>query len=165
LKPRTLPPLRQAATPQDIAQARSLFGEYATWLAVDLCFQGFAEELATLPGAYAPPRGMLLLAGPADAAIGCIALRPLHGAPKADDGVAEVKRLYVRPAARGTGLGRRLVEGVIAGARAIGYRELKLDTLATMGEACALYESLEFRECAPYYHNPIAGAVYLSRAI
>lgn len=155
-------PIRAASTPADFAQARGLFEEYAAWLAVDLCFQGFAEELATLPGAYAPPRGMLMLAGPPDAALGCIALRPLAEAGSAPGATAEVKRLYVRPAARGTGLGRRLVQTVIDGARAIGYRELKLDTLDRMADARALYANLGFRECAPYYHNPIPGAVYMS---
>jgi putative acetyltransferase len=145
-----------------MAQARALFEEYAAWLAVDLCFQGFAEELATLPGAYAPPRGMLLLAGPPDVTVGCIALRPLAETGSASDATAEVKRLYVRPEARGTGLGKRLVQAVIDGARAIGYRELKLDTLARMAEAHSLYTNLGFRECALYYHNPIPGAVYMS---
>ena len=158
-------PIRAAATMNDIAQARALFQEYATWLAVDLCFQGFAEELATLPGAYAPPRGMLLLAGPPDAAIGCIALRPLTADESPLGAAAEVKRLYVRPAARGTGLGRRLVQTVIDGARAIGYGELKLDTLERMAEARSLYAKLGFRECAPYYHNPIAGAVYMAMGL
>jgi putative acetyltransferase len=145
-----------------MAQARALFEEYAAWLAVDLCFQGFAGELATLPGAYAPPRGMLLLAGPPDASVGCIALRPLAEAGSAPGATAEVKRLYVRPEARGTGLGKRLVQAVIDGARAIGYRELKLDTLDRMAEARSLYANLGFRECAPYYHNPIPGVVYMS---
>jgi putative acetyltransferase len=151
--------IRTAATAHDFAQVRALFVEYAAWLAIDLCFQGFAEELATLPGAYAPPRGMLLLAGPAAAPIGCVALRPMA------DSMAEVKRLYVRPAARGTGLGMRLAQAVIDGARAIGYRELKLDTLEHMTAARTLYERLGFRECAPYYHNPIAGTVYLALAL
>lgn len=151
--------IRTATAPQHFAQARALFEEYAAWLAVDLCFQGFAEELATLPGAYAPPRGMLLLAGPDESPIGCVALRPLN------ENVAEIKRLYVRPVARGTGLGLRLARAVIDGARAIGYRELKLDTLERMAAARALYERLGFRECAPYYHNPMQGAVYLSLAL
>jgi len=157
-------PIRAAATSNDFAQARTLFQEYAEWLAVDLCFQGFAEELATLPGAYAPPRGMLMLAGPPDAAIGCIALRPL-AADNASSAAAEVKRLYVRPVARGTGVGRRLVQTVIDGARAIGYGELKLDTLDRMAEARSLYAKLGFSECAPYYHNPIAGAVYMTLSL
>jgi len=155
------PPIRAAATTIDFAQARALFEEYAAWLAVDLCFQGFAEELATLPGAYAPPRGLLMLAGSPDAAIGCIALRPLDEG-SAPGTVAEVKRLYVRPAARESGLGRRLVQSVIDGARGMGYRQLKLDTLDRMAEARALYERLGFSECAPYYHNPIPGAVYMA---
>lgn len=142
-----------------------MFQEYAEWLAVDLCFQGFAEELATLPGAYAPPRGLLMLAGSPAAAVGCIALRPLVAAGSPSGATAEVKRLYVRPAARGAGLGRRLVQTVIDGARAIGYRELKLDTLDRMAEARSLYAKLGFGECAPYYDNPIPGAVYMARSI
>jgi GNAT superfamily N-acetyltransferase len=157
--------IRAAVTTNDYAQARALFQEYAAWLTVDLCFQGFAEELATLPGAYAPPRGMLMLAGPPDAAIGCIALRPLDADESPLGATAEVKRLYVRPAARGTGLGRRLVQTVIDGARAIGYGELKLDTLDRMAEARSLYAKLGFHECAPYYHNPIAGAVYMAMVL
>ncbi len=160
-----LAPIRLAATGADIAVARSLFQEYAASLAVDLCFQGFAEELATLPGAYAPPRGLLLLAGHGDAAIGCVALRPLALADTPSNAVAEIKRLYVSPRGRGTGLGRRLAEAVIEGARRVGYRELKLDTLQDMVEARALYAKLGFRECPPYYRNPIAGAVYMSLAL
>jgi GNAT superfamily N-acetyltransferase len=148
-----------------MAEARALFEEYAAWLKVDLCFQGFAEELATLPGAYAPPRGRLLLAGPPGGAVGCIALRPLSlpGIPEGTAG--EVKRLYVRPAARGSGLGARLVATLIAQARAIGYRELKLDTLAFMREAQALYVRFGFAECSPYYHNPLPDTVYMTRAL
>jgi putative acetyltransferase len=147
----------QATTPEDIARARELFLEYAQWLKVDLCFQGFAEELVALPGAYAPPRGRLLLAGIGRDAFGCIALRPLDG-----DAVAEVKRMYVQPARRGERWARRLAEALIAEARAIGYGELKLDTLDWMTPARALYASLGFRECAAYYHNPNAGVVYMS---
>jgi GNAT superfamily N-acetyltransferase len=165
LKPPVPPTIRVAATGGDFAQARALFEEYAAWLEVDLCFQGFAEELATLPGAYAPPRGMLVLAGPVEAAIGCVALRPLAGDGSSAGDVAEMKRLYVKPLARGTGLGMRLAQTVIDGARGIGYREVKLDTLPHMAEARALYAHLGFRECAPYYHNPIPGAVYMSRLL
>ena len=154
--------IRAATTASDFAQVRALFREYVEWLAVDLCFQDFDTELATLPGAYAPPRGMLMLAGPLDAAVACIALRPLATDGGSSDTIAEVKRLYVGPVARGTGLGRRLVQTVIDGARAIGYREMKLDTLDRMVEARSLYAKLGFRECAPYYHNPIAGAVYMA---
>ena len=148
--------IRQATTTDDIERARALFVEYAQWLKVDLCFQGFAEELKALPGAYAPPRGRLLLAGTAPDSFACIALRPLYR-----DGIAEVKRLYVRPAHRGERWGYRLAEELIAEARAIGYRELKLDTLEWMTPARALYASLGFRECGAYYDNPLAGVVYM----
>lgn len=160
------PTIREATTQDDIASARSLFVEYAQWLGVDLCFQGFDAELASLPGAYARPRGRLLLAGPPNGAFGCIALRPLDsvvdGAP-AD--VGEVKRLYVQPAARHGGWGRRLAERIVADARAIGYAELRLDTLEWMTEARALYGALGFRVCAPYYDNPLPGVVYMSLAL
>jgi putative acetyltransferase len=146
----------QAATTDDYAKARALFMEYAQWLKVDLCFQGFAEELQSLPGAYAPPRGRLLLAGVDHDAFACIALRPLG------DGVAEVKRLYVQPARRGEHWAHRLAEALIAAAREIGYRELKLDTLDWMAPARALYSGLGFRECGAYYDNPLAGVVYMS---
>jgi GNAT superfamily N-acetyltransferase len=151
--------IRDATTPADVARARALFNEYATWLNVDLCFQGFAEELATLPGAYARPRGRLLLAGPEDDAFACIALRPLG------DEAGEVKRLFVQPRARGAGWGRKLATRLIDDARAIGYRELKLDTLGRMTEARALYASLGFLETEAYYHNPYADVVYLRLAL
>ncbi len=157
--------IRQARTPADMNEARALFEEYAAWLDVDLCFQGFADELATLPGSYAPPRGRLLLAGPPGAAVGCIALRPLLEIGVPADSVAEVKRLYVRPAARGTGLGLRLAQTLLDEARTLGYREVKLDTLGQMTQAHALYARLGFVECAPYYHNPHLGVVYMSLAL
>lgn len=159
--------IRPARTAADYLLARSLFEEYAAWLGVDLCFQGFAEELATLPGAYAPPRGRLLLAGPPDATIGCIALRPLATDDAPEAAVGEVKRLYVKPRARGTGLGRALVEALLREARAIGYRELKLDTLGNdqMAGARHLYARLGFAECSPYYHNPLTDVVYMSRPV
>jgi GNAT superfamily N-acetyltransferase len=169
----THPAIRDALTTSDIAQARALFVEYAQWLAVDLCFQGFADELATLPGAYAPPTGRLLLAGPPGQAFGCVALRPL--AARENDGrdgslqpparVGEVKRLFVRESQRNGGWGRRLAEAIIAEARTIGYRELKLDTLAWMTDARGLYAKLGFRECPPYYLNPLPGVVYMSLAL
>ena len=166
--------IRHAVSAGDIALARLLFVEYAQWLKVDLCFQGFDEELATLPGAYAPPRGRLLLAGVPGQAFGCIALRPLAsdsgcgcGAPAERTGafVAEVKRLYVQPGHRGEGWGERLARALIDEARAIGYRELKLDTLDWMTAARALYAGVGFRECTPYYHNPLAGVVYMACAL
>ena len=158
----------------DIRLARALFVEYAHWLAVDLCFQGFDRELATLPGAYAPPHGRLLLAGPPGEAFGCIALaadRSVRRARSRRVGrrparhVGEVKRLYVQPAHRSGGWGRRLAEALIADARAIGYAELKLDTLDWMTEARKLYARLGFRECAPYYDNPLPGVVYMVLAL
>jgi ribosomal protein S18 acetylase RimI-like enzyme len=156
--------IRPVESAADIVIARTLFEEYAASIGVDLCFQGFADELATLPGAYAPPRGCLLLAGGVAAPRGCVALRPLPYEPQATD-VAEMKRLYVRPAARGTGLGEALARAIIGQARALGYRELKLDTLATMTAARALYASLGFRECAAYYHNPLGGTAYMALAL
>jgi GNAT superfamily N-acetyltransferase len=164
--------IRQATTPRDFELARALFVEYAQWLKVDLCFQGFEEELAALPGVYAPPRGRLLLAGTPDTAFACVALRPLvdqpgcgcsGGRPETAETLAgEVKRLYVQPPHRREGWGERLARALIEEARTIGYRELKLDTLDWMAAARALYAGLGFRECAPYYRNPLAGAVYMS---
>ncbi len=147
--------LRQAQTPEDLRLARELFREYADWLKVDLCFQGFDEELAGLPGKYAPPAGRLLLARADGAAAGCIALRPL------EPGVGEVKRMYVRPAFRRRGIARALADALVAQARAIGYQRLRLDTLSFMRDAGALYRSLGFVEIAPYYHNPLQGTIYL----
>ena len=151
--------IRHAEGEHDVALAKSLFMEYQQRLGVSLCFQDFDRELATLPGAYAPPRGRLLLVGAPRAAFGCIALRPL------DDTTGEVKRLYVQPAARKGGWGRKLVESLVAQAHAIGYAELKLDTLDWMSDARALYAKLGFRECAAYYVNPLPGAVYMSLAL
>lgn len=156
-RPANAASIREATTANDMALARALFAEYARWLKVDLCFQGFDEELRTLPGAYAPPRGRLLLAGFDAEAFACIALRPL-----AQPAVGEVKRLYVQPARRGEGWGRSLIAALLAEACAIGYGELKLDTLEWMNAARALYEETGFRPCAPYYVNPIPGVVYMS---
>jgi putative acetyltransferase len=138
---------------------REIFREYAAGLGVDLCFQGFDEELATLPGEYAAPRGALLLAYADGAIAGCCALRPLDAADYPN--AAEMKRLYVRPAWRGTGLGRRLALAALDAARQRGYASVLLDTLSDMEAARALYEDLGFQEIPPYYHNPIAGAHYL----
>ena len=152
----TAPVLRDAVSAADMATARELFLEYQADIGVDLCFQGFQEELATLPGAYARPSGRLLLAEDGSGVLGCVGLRALQG------GDAEMKRLYVRPAARGTHLGRRLVSTVLDEARAAGYRRVLLDTLPTMHEAIALYRSLGFTEVAPYCHNPVCGTLYLA---
>jgi putative acetyltransferase len=147
--------IRQAITTEDIVVARELFGEYAAWLGVDLRFQGFAAELAGLPGLYAPPRGRLLLAHAETGTAGCVALRPL------DDSVCEMKRLFVRPAFRGRGLGRRLAETVIAEARAIGYASMRLDSLASLVAATKLYESLGFARIPAYYATPLPGTIFM----
>ena len=135
--------------------ARNLFVEYAENLGVDLCFQGFQEELDGLPGAYAPPDGRLLLAIDSDRAVGCVAIRKL------EDGICEMKRLYVKSAYRGQGLGRRLAEAVIAEARAIGYGKMRLDSLTSLTEAAGLYRSLGFVEISPYRYNPLPDAVFM----
>jgi ribosomal protein S18 acetylase RimI-like enzyme len=153
--------IRDVRDAGDIADARRLFEAYAASLGVDLCFQNFAHELANLPGDYAPPHGCLLLAENADRVMGCVALRPLAQRSSDATSIGEVKRLYVDPAARAAGIGRALAEAVIGRAHAIGYEMLKLDTLATMTRARALYATLGFRECAPYYENPLPGVFYM----
>jgi putative acetyltransferase len=143
----------------ELEAARNILREYAHGLGVDLCFQQFDEELANLPGEYGPPRGTLLLARVAGEVAGCCALRPLDRADYPN--AAEMKRLYVRPAFRGTGLGRQLAEAALDAARQHGYACVLLDTLSDMEAARALYEDLGFEEIPPYYHNPIPGAHYL----
>jgi ribosomal protein S18 acetylase RimI-like enzyme len=147
--------LRWAAGERDLAEIRQLFREYQRSLDVDLCFQGFEEELATLPGAYAPPSGRLILALHRGRAAGCVGLRPLAG------GDCEMKRLFVRPEFRGLDLGRRLAQRLIGEARAAGHRRLLLDTLPSMTAAQALYRRLGFRPIAPYTANPVPGALFL----
>jgi GNAT superfamily N-acetyltransferase len=143
------------ARDQDLDAARELFREYAASLGFDLEFQGFSEELATLPGSYAPPRGRLLLAWEGGVAAGCVALRPI------ERGICEMKRLYVRPGYRGAGLGRRLADRIVQEARDAGYGRMRLDTLPAMAGARALYQALGFRPIPPYRANPIEGAVFL----
>jgi putative acetyltransferase len=148
--------VRCADGPEDMAVVRKLFREYARWLDFDLCFQGFEEELTTLPGRYAPPRGGLWLAEVGDAPVGVVGLRPLEAH------VCELKRLWVRAPFRGLGLGRRLTETAIAAARLYGYRAMRLDTVGPrMTAAQALYGRLGFIEIPPYYHNPQPEVSYL----
>ena len=138
---------------------RSLFRDYAAALNVDLCFQNFESELLALPGDYAAPRGVLLLATVNGESAGCCAMRPMDGVDYAN--ACEMKRLYVRPAFRGLGLGRLLAEAVLDAARLAAYDCILLDTLDDMESARALYEDLGFEAIAPYYFNPIPGAHYL----
>ncbi len=138
---------------------RELFVEYQRALGVDLCFQGFEEELAALPGKYSPPRGALYLAWHGDAVAGCVGVRPLHG------DACEMKRLYVRPAWRGLGLGARLADASIAAARQAGYARMCLDSLPSLETAIGMYYRMGFTDTTPYYHNPLPGVVYLEKLL
>ncbi len=149
--------VQPACLPDDLPHIRRLFGEYIDSLGLDLSFQGVEAELADLPGKYAPPDGAVLLAWQAGAPVGCVALRPLATA-----GECEMKRLYLRPEARGQALGLRLSEAIIEVARGAGYRRMRLDTLQRLATALALYRGLGFRETESYYHNPIDGVVYMA---
>lgn len=151
--------LRLAETPNDLQAVRELFLDYQASLDVDLCFQGFQEELQRLPGDYAPPSGALLLALVDGAPAGCCALRPLPNVDHPD--ACEMKRLFVRPAFRGFGLGRLLVDRLLVLGQMGGYATMLLDTLSDMEAARALYQETGFVEIAPYYHNPLPGAHYL----
>ena len=146
----------QASGDEDIQQARALFEEYEKSLGISLCFQNFNQEMAQLPGCYAPPDGRLLIAADDEQIAGCIALRKLG------PGVCEMKRLFVRPAFRGTGLGRVLVESIIDEAKKLGYSRLRLDTMpGRMDKAISLYRSVGFVEIEPYCENPVEDAKFM----
>jgi ribosomal protein S18 acetylase RimI-like enzyme len=148
------------AAASDLADVAALFRAYAAELPIDLALQGFDAELGGLPGDYAPPAGALLIArGDDGAAIGCVGLRPL------DEHAGEMKRLYVHPTARQTGLGRALAVAIIETAQQRGYREIKLDTLAQLERAIALYRSLGFVPIEPYGHHPYPGTVCFGRML
>lgn len=149
----------EATSAEHLDSVRALFQEYAQQLDIDLAFQGFEQELAALPGDYAAPRGVLLLALVDGALAGCCALRPIDDVDYVN--AAEMKRLFVRKAFRGFGLGRQLTEAVLSAALLRGYQSVLLDTLDDMESARALYEDLGFEEIPPYYHNPVPGAHYL----
>jgi ribosomal protein S18 acetylase RimI-like enzyme len=148
--------IRPADLPSELETVRGLFREYAASLDTDLCFQNFEAELASLPGKYSPPEGRLLVALQGEEAIACVALRAIDGE------ICEMKRLYVRPSARGVALGRRLVERICDEAREAGYRRMYLDTLPSMAKAIRLYRELGFQSIPPYTHNPVPGAVFLA---
>ena len=151
--------LRVADSAEELSSIRDLFLQYQAYLGIDLCFQGFAQELDTLPGDYAEPAGVLIMATIDGMPAGCCAFRPLVSSDHLN--ACEMKRLFVRPAFRGFGLGRLLVEQVMARASLAGYSNMLLDTLSDMEAARALYQEVGFVEVAPYYHNPLPGAHYL----
>ena len=152
--------LRQVTSEEDIGETRQLFDEYVTWLGVNLCFQNYDKEVAELPGDYVPPDGRLFLASRDDEVEGCIALRKL------EDGVCEMKRLFVRPQFRGAGLGRVLAERIIDEARTIGYQRMRLDTLpGKMDQAIAMYRTLGFRDIERYYNNPYDTAAFMEKML
>jgi ribosomal protein S18 acetylase RimI-like enzyme len=157
----TAPPLTiaPASGTDDLASVAALFREYGGSLGIDLSFQQFEEELASLPGEYAEPRGALLLARAGQVAAGCVGLRPL------DEGACEMKRLFVRPQFRGRHLGEALVHAAIDAAHARGYARMRLDTLPTMATARRLYQQLGFREIPAYRFNPIEGTTFLERTL
>ena len=148
--------LIEATSESEVQEVRRLFEEYHAWLGLNLCFQNFEGELASLPGDYTPPDGRLILAMDHDEVAGCIAVRKL------DDGICEMKRLYVRPTFRGTGLGRLLAESLIKAAKEMGYEKMRLDTLpGKMDQAIAMYQRLGFKNIDPYYFNPVEGAAFM----
>ena len=144
----------EATTPQQIKIAADLFREYQQFLDVDLCFQGFEQELATLPGKYAAPEGVILLAEQNGEFAGCVAVRLLKG------DICEMKRLYVKDEFQGLSLGRKLTEAIIIKAKNLGYKTMQLDTLQRLDRAIGLYEKLGFKQIKPYYANPLDEVVY-----
>jgi len=153
--------IRPVRSADDLKAVVALFEAYAATLTIDLAYQGFPAELAAMPGRYAPPAGELLLArGNRGEPLGCVGLRPLPLG-----GCCEMKRLYVAPRGRGCGLGRALVEAILANARRIGYREMRLDTLPAMVEALSLYRRAGFRTIEPYYETPVAGTIFLAKPL
>jgi putative acetyltransferase len=150
--------ITQAQSAEDLESIQTLFQAYATGLGLDISFQNFDHELANLPGKYAPPKSALLLAKSTTSgeAIGCIGLRPLDM-----ESTCEMKRLYVSPAGRGTGVGRALAEAIIVEAKRLGYGRMVLDTLGSMTTPLKLYRGLRLKDIEPYYHNPLADVVYL----
>ena len=150
----------QAETEQQIIAARDIFREYESWIGLSLCFQNFDEEVATLPGRYAAPEGRLLLAFADGKLAGCIALRKL------EDGVCEMKRLFVKDEFRGQKIGIALIEKLIDEARKIGYEKMRLDTYPPkMGKAVGLYESYGFREIPPYYLTPYDDTLFMELSL
>ena len=144
----------EATTPEHIDIARALFREYQQFLNVDLCFQGFEEELASLPGKYAPPNGAILLAKVEQDIAGCVAVRELK------DGTCEMKRLYVKDKFRGLAIGKQLAKAIVAQAKALQYQKMQLDTLERLETAMGIYQKLGFKKTSPYYANPLDEVVY-----
>jgi putative acetyltransferase len=152
--------IHHAESHTDIEDARAIFREYEQWLGMSLCFQSFEDELADLPGKYAAPSGRLYLARIDGETVGCIALRKL------EEGICEMKRLYLRESARGKGVGVTLIEKVIADAIEMGYERMRLDTYPPkMGKAVSLYEAHGFLEIPPYYHNPHEGVLFMEKML
>lgn len=149
----------RGARPEELDLVRQLFREYQEHIGVDLCFQSFEEELASLPGKYAPPKGGLFLAWSGDATAGCVAFRPLN------EETAEMKRLFVRAEHHGKGVGKRLVMKVLTAAKKAGYQRVRLDTLPAMRDAIALYRRMEFVEIPPYTANPVEGALFFEKSL
>jgi len=147
------------AGPDDLDDVRAMLREYVAWLALDLSFQDFSREFDGLPGAYAPPTGALIIARDSDRAMGMVALRRI------DDERCEMKRLYVRPDARGSGLGTRLIERIASEARGRGYREMRLDTLPVMADAQRLYQQAGFEDIEPYYDSPVPGTRFMRKRL